>query len=266
MLVDITERKRMEEEQRQTQKLQSIGRLAGGIAHDLNNLLTPILGLTEMTIEGMPEGSKDRVNLEKVLAAAERASQLVEQILTFGRRDRPNRKPVKLGPIVSEVLLLLRSAVSTSIAIRSQVDPETPEVLADATQLHQVLMNLASNAASAMGIKGGSLTVRVAPVTLDAAFCESHGELNPGLHARLSVSDTGGGIDDETLTRIFEPFFTTKGIGEGTGLGLSVVHGIVTSHGGAIHVESEDGVGTTFTVYLPVSQSQTTADSLDGIR
>ncbi len=264
VLVDTTERKRMEEEQRQLQKLQSIGRLAGGIAHDLNNLLTPILGLTEMTIEGMPEGSRDRANLEKVLAAAERASQLVEQILTFGRRDKPNRQSVKLETVMSEAISLLRSVVSSSIAIESRIEPDTPDVLADVTQLHQVVMNLTSNAAAAMGIKGGRLSVRAAPVTLDAAFCESHPALKPGLHAKLTVSDTGKGIDAETLKRIFEPFFTTKGIGEGTGLGLSVVHGIVASHNGAILVESQIGQGTTFTIYLPALRTGMTADVPDG--
>ncbi len=266
VLVDITDRKRMEEEQRQTQKLQSIGRLAGGIAHDLNNLLTPILGLTEITIEGMPKDSEDRVNLEKVLVAAERAAQLVEQILTFGRRDKPNRQPVKLQSLVSEVLSLLRSVMSSSIAIRSQIEPGTPDVSADITQMHQVLMNLASNASAAMGIRGGSFTVHVAPVTLDAVFCGAHPELKPGKYAQMIVSDTGKGIDADTQKRIFEPFFTTKGVGEGTGLGLSVVHGIVTAHGGAIDVESEIGRGTTFRVYLPALHRGTPTDSLDGNR
>jgi len=259
VLVDITERKQMEEELRQSQKLQSIGTLAGGIAHDLNNLLVPILGLTELTMEDLePEGRHYR-NLANVIAAAERARRLVEQILAFSRRDMPSRRLVKLGDIVPEVMPLLRSGVSSSVAIRDKIDPRTPDILADATQLHQVLMNLASNAADAMGIRGGSINIEVSPATLDTAFCLRYANMTPGPAAMLRVSDTGKGMDAETAKRIFEPFFTTKGVGEGTGLGLSVVHGIVTAHGGAIMVDSAVGKGTTFTIYFPAAMGAGTA-------
>jgi PAS domain S-box-containing protein len=253
VLVDITERKQMEEELRQSQKLQSIGTLAGGIAHDLNNLLTPIMGLTELVMENLPEGERDRNNLGNVMAAAERAKRLVAQILAFSRRDKPSRRSIKLSDVVPEVLPLLRSVVPSSIEIREVLDPDTPAIMGDATQLHQVLMNLASNAVAAMGIKGGVLTFAAAPAILDAAFCQRHSAVAPGPAAKLSVSDTGVGMSKETMKRIFEPFFTTKGVGEGTGLGLSVAHGIVSAHGGVLDVESELGKGTTFTIYIPAA-------------
>jgi PAS domain S-box-containing protein len=255
VLVDVTVRKQMEDELRQSQKLQSIGTLAGGIAHDLNNLLVPILGLTELTMDRLPKGERDHRNLANVIAAAERAQRLVEQILAFSRRDKPSRQPIKLTSVVPEVLSLLRSVVPTSVAIREEIDIDTPEILGDATQLHQVLMNLASNASGAMGLKGGVLTIKVAPAMLDAAFCQLHPGVIVGPAAKLSVGDTGRGMDEETIKRIFEPFFTTKGVGEGTGLGLSVVHGIVAAHGGAIDVESGIGKGTTFTIYIPASSA-----------
>jgi PAS domain S-box-containing protein len=255
VLVDVTERKQMEEELRQSQKLQSIGTLAGGIAHDLNNLLVPILGLTELAMEDMAKSDRHYRNLGNVIAAAERARRLVEQILAFSRRDMPSRRPVRLGDIIPEVMPLLRSGVSSSVAIHVEIDPATPEILADATQLHQVLMNLASNAADAMGIKGGSITIQVTPAMLDAAFCQLHTHMTPGPAARLLVSDTGQGMDKETTKRMFEPFFTTKGVGEGTGLGLAVVHGIVSAHGGSISVDSVIGRGTTFTIYFPAASA-----------
>jgi PAS domain S-box-containing protein len=263
VLVDVTERKQMEDELRQSQKLQSIGTLAGGIAHDLNNLLVPILGLTELTMEDMDKSNRHYRNLGNVIAAAERARRLVEQILAFSRRDTPSRRPVRLGDIIPEVMPLLRSGVSSSVAIREQLDPATPAILADATQIHQVMMNLASNAADAMGIKGGSITIQVSPVMLDAAFCQLHADMKPGPAACLRISDTGKGMDKETLKRIFEPFFTTKGVGEGTGLGLAVVHGVVTAHGGAVTVESALGRGTVITIYFPAAPAESLAAASD---
>ena len=248
---EVTDRRRAEAELRQSQKLQSIGTLAGGIAHELNNLLVPIIGLTELTIEKLPERGKNRTNLNNVLAAAERARLLVQNILAFSRRDTPNRQLIKIEPLIEEVLSIVRPVLSTTIDTRHKVDRSTPDIPADAALIHQVLINLMSNAAAAMGLKGGLLDITVSGVDLAESFCRSRAGLVPGRYARIRVSDSGHGMDEETQGRIFEPFFTTKKTGDGTGMGLSVVHGIVSSHNGAIDVESEVGRGTAFTVYFP---------------
>jgi signal transduction histidine kinase len=248
---EVTERRRAEAELRQSQKLQSIGTLAGGIAHELNNLLVPIIGLTELTIEKLPERGRNRTNLNNVLAAAERARLLVQNILAFSRRDTPNRQRIRIEPLIEEVLNIVRPVLPASIDIRHRVDRNTPDIPADAALIHQVLINLMSNAAAAMGLKGGQLEISVSGVDLAESFCRGRSGLVPGRYARIKVSDTGHGMDEETQRRIFEPFFTTKKMGDGTGMGLSVVHGIVSAHSGAIDVESEVGRGTAFTVYFP---------------
>jgi PAS domain S-box-containing protein len=251
VLVDVTERKRMEEELRQSQKMQSIGTLAGGIAHSLNNLLVPILGFIELTMEEFPPGSRQQANLAKAVAAGEQAKQLVQQILAFSRREQAQRRLIKPAALVEEILSLLRSVLPESVEIRHDIDNAAPAIMADATELYQVFLNLASNAAAAMGMKGGVFAVRVAPRNLDAAFCTAHPELAPGPFVELAVSDTGCGIANDVLGRIFEPFFTTKEVGDGTGLGLSVVHGIVSTYRGTIVVETTLQRGTTFIMYLP---------------
>jgi len=248
---EVTDRRRAEAELRQSQKLQSIGTLAGGIAHELNNLLVPIIGLTELTIEKLPERGRNRTNLNNVLAAAERARLLVQNILAFSRRDTPNRQQIKIEPLIDEVLSIVRPVLPTTIDIRLRVERGTPEIPADAALIHQVLINLMSNAAAAMGLKGGFLEITVSGVDLSESFCRTRPGLVPGRYARIRVSDTGHGMDEETQRRIFEPFFTTKKTGDGTGMGLSVVHGIVSAHSGVIEVESEIGRGTAFTVYFP---------------
>jgi PAS domain S-box-containing protein len=252
-LQDVTGLKQMEEELLQSQKMQSIGTFAGGIAHSLNNLLLPILGYIELAMEDFPAESRQRTNLATALDAGEQARQLVQQILAFSRRERTQRRPIKPAALVEEILFLLRSVLPGSVEIRRDIDTAAPTIMADATELYQVFLNLASNAAAAMGMKGGVFSVRVAPRILDTAFCTAHPELEPGRFVEFAVSDTGCGISAEVVGRIFEPFFTTKGVGDGTGLGLSVVHGIVAAYRGAILVDSELQRGTTFTMYLPAA-------------
>jgi len=252
---DITERKRIEAQLSQSRKMDSLGSLAAGIAHDLNNTLTPVLGLTELVLEDMPVGSRARENLERVLAAGEHGKELVAQILAFSREAAPDRKPLDLCGLIRESLALVRATFPATIDIREDIDEGVPSVLAVPTQVHQILMNLASNAQHAMGMKPGVLTIALKRVDVDEGSAALHEELKPGPHAKLTIGDTGPGMDRGTLGRIFDPFFTTKPVGDGTGMGLSVVHGIVKSHEGAITVSSEPGHGTTVEIYLPLAQS-----------
>ncbi|MBU0484888.1 MAG: response regulator [Proteobacteria bacterium] len=255
---DITERKRMEEEReilasqlRQAQKMESIGTLAGGIAHDFNNILTPILGYTEIVMQSLPADSENSINLREVLNAGLRAKDLVKQILTFSRSSGEEREPVALQPIIKESLKLLRSSLPTTIKIHENVDPDCSPILANPTQIHQILMNLCTNAYQAMRNNGGKLTVSLSDIELGPDDYVGNINLQPGKYLRLEVSDTGPGINPTLQEKIFEPYFTTKAHGEGTGLGLSVVHGIVKNHGGHITLYSEPNQGTTFHIYLP---------------
>jgi len=258
---DVSERRRAEEERarleaqlRQAQKLETIGTLAGGIAHDFNNILTAVIGYLDLALPEVPSESRALADLREVRRAADRAKDLVRQILLFSRQGEQERRSVNLASLIKETLKLIRATLPTTIEIRETVDRTTAPVLADPTQLHQVLMNLCTNAAHAMR-QTGVLDVGLGTVTVDAGMAEAPPTLAPGRYAQLRVRDTGHGMDPTTLDRLFEPFFTTKPPGEGTGLGLSVVHGIVTNHGGAIDVESAPGAGTTFTIYLPVAAS-----------
>ena len=250
---DIREHKRLEAEPRQAQKLEAIGVLAGGIAHDFNNILTSIIGFTSLTQMGMPEGSENRENLEQVLKASDRATGLVRQILAFSRQGqgKPERKPMELAPIVQEALKLLRASLPSTIEMRQSLDQDCGSVLGEPTQIHQLVMNLCTNAYQAMRASGGILEVSLTPIDVGSKLARQHAGLQTGPHIRLTVRDNGPGIDPAIRERIFDPFFTTKKAGEGTGLGLSVAHGIVRSHGGAIDVQSAPGGGTEFFVYLP---------------
>jgi len=260
---DITERReaeidkiKMETRLQQAQKMESIGTLAGGIAHDFNNILFPILGYTEFAMSKLPEGNEIRGYLEEVLKGVMRAKELVKQILTFSRQEAQALSLVQIHLIVKETTKLLRASIPATIEIRTNIDPHCGYVLANPTQIHQVLMNLCTNAYHAMRETGGILGIALAPYRLDNRETLKDSHLVPGTYLRLEVSDSGYGIEPDTLKRIFEPYFTTKPKGEGTGLGLSVVHGIVTGHGGHITVYSEPGRGTTFHVYLPMAEAE----------
>lgn len=258
---DITLRKHLESQLRQAQKMEALGTLVGGIAHDFNNILAVILGYTELAQAKVPPRSPIRRNLQEALQAARRAKDLVQQILAFSRHTEVERRPVRLLPLVREALALLRASLPSTIEMRHFLDPDVGSVLADPTQIHQIMMNLGANAEYAMRQTGGLLEVRLEAVDVAAVAATAHPQLKPGAYVRLTVRDTGHGMTPDVMERIFEPFFTTKGVGEGTGMGLAVVHGIVTSHGGAITVDSTPGQGTTFTIYLPRLQ-EAVAESL----
>jgi PAS domain S-box-containing protein len=251
IMQDITDRKKLEEQFRQAQKMEAIGTLAGGIAHDFNNILAAISGYTELSRLILKDNPEVRDHLGSVMQAASRATDLVKQILSFSRQQRLERRPIQLRPVVTECLELLRASIPSTIAFDIALAADAPTVLADATQVHQVLMNLGTNAWHAMKDGPGRLQVKLDGVTVDAALAATQPRLRPGAYARLSVGDTGCGMDQATLRRIFEPFYTTKAPGEGTGLGLAVVHGIMASHDGAVTVYSQPGEGTVFHLYFP---------------
>jgi signal transduction histidine kinase len=229
----------------QSQKMEALGTLAGGIAHDLNNALVPIIGLSNVLSARAPEGSRERAMLAVIEESGERARDLVQRILMFSRRTEPERRHLDIAVFAANALRLLRASIPATIVVAEKIAP-TPLVLADEGQLYQVLMNLVVNAAQAIGDQMGTITVEVGPTS-------------GGDAVRVAVSDTGGGMDEATRQRIFEPFFTTKSVGEGTGLGLSVVHGIVASHGGGITVESSPGQGSCFTFRLPAAAENAAA-------
>jgi len=258
VIVDISDRKGLEEQLRQAQKMEAIGTLAGGIAHDFNNILAAIIGYTELAAADLPEDHAGKADLDQVYRASLRAKKLIEQILSFSRQSKPERKPVRIGPIVKEALRFLRASLPTTIEIKESLEDGNDVILADVTEIHQLLMNLAMNAAQAMAEKGGTLEVRLERVELDEDAAGRFVDLSPGPHQRLSVSDTGTGMDQKTMARIFEPFFTTKEPGMGTGMGLAVAHGIVKGHGGAIKVTSQPGLGSYFEIYLPLREKQVT--------
>jgi PAS domain S-box-containing protein len=261
--IDITENKKAEEEKKEleaqllrSQKMQAIGTLAGGIAHEFNNVLWLILGNTELALANMPEGTPAHHSLKMVEMACYRAKDIVRQILGFSRQTEQKRIPLKISSIVKESLKLLRSSIPKTVEIRQDISTELDTALADPTQINQVVMNLCTNASYAMREKGGILEVRLEPIELDKSEATQHQDLNPGKYIRLTVQDTGHGIGPEVIERIFDPFFTTKEVGEGTGMGLSVVHGIVKSHGGVTSVNSEPGKGATFQVFIPSIESE----------
>ena len=247
---DITEFKKMETNLQQAQKIEAIGALAGGIAHDFNNILFPVIGFAEMLKEDLPENSDLHKNVDEILAGANRARDLVQQILTFSRQNEEDIQPLKPHLIIKEVSKLIRSVIPTSIEIKKFIDPKTLPILADPTQIHQVAMNLITNAYQAIQESVGVLTIRLQNIA-DADIPKHNLKLGNGPHILFSIGDTGIGIDKFALEKIFDPYYTTKPKGKGTGLGLSVVHGIVTKYGGDIIVNSSLEHGTTFDIYLP---------------
>ncbi len=251
---DITELKKMEFNLQQAQKMEAIGTLAGGIAHDFNNILFPILGHAEMLLQDVPDDGLFRSGLGKIYSGALRAKDLVKQILSFSRQESSDLILMKMQPIVKEALALIRSSIPTTIEIKQDIRKECGSIKADPTQIHQILMNLTTNAYHAMDEMGGELKVTLKEIELDE-FDLITPHLTPGFYACLIVADTGTGMDKDLTQRIFDPFFTTKEKGKGTGMGLSVVHGIVKRMNGAINVDSEPGKGTKFYVYLPLANS-----------
>ncbi|UCH96244.1 MAG: response regulator [Candidatus Aminicenantes bacterium] len=269
ILIDITTRKRAEEERqkledqlRQAQKMESLGTLAGGIAHDFNNILSAIMGYTELTLELVSEESKARFNLMQVLGASDRAKELVRHILAFSRKSEKERRPIWLNDVVDDTLKLMRSILPTTIEIRQAIPQMENPVLANSAEIHQIVMNLCTNAGHAMRMKGGVLKIGLKEIEVEPGIIDRI-HLESGAYQQLTVSDTGHGMSPDIMERIFDPYFTTKQEGKGTGMGLSVVHGIVKSYGGDITVYSEPGKGTTFQVFLPVSKEKEVAALID---
>ncbi|MBI5503717.1 MAG: PAS domain S-box protein [Deltaproteobacteria bacterium] len=252
---DITERRHLEAELRQSHKMEAVGRLAGGIAHDFNNILGAIIGNVELATQDVGRGHPAVESLDEIAKASRRAKDLVHRILAFSRQQQPSQSVMSLQPIVDESVSLLRVVLPAGIELVTTLDPDTPPVRADASHIHQVLVNLCTNAWQALEARVGRIDVALDAVTVDAEDARASADLRAGLFARLSVTDAGEGMDAATLERIFEPFFTTKSAGGGTGLGLSVVHGIVKAHGGAIAVTSAPGKGTRFCLYFPAVET-----------
>ncbi len=258
ILRDVTERKRsmiekekLEQQLRQAQKMESIGTLAGGVAHDFNNILTAIIGYANIAKMKMQPDDALHSSIDSILSSAERAADLTGSLLAFSRKQIINPKPVNINMIVRGVEKLLRHLIGEEVDLSTRLDDGNPVIMADTGQIEQVLLNLVTNARDAMP-HGGAIAITTQAIDLDEDFVKRHGFGTPGRYALVSVSDTGTGMDAETREKIFEPFFTTKEAGGGTGLGLAIVYGIVKQHNGSISVYSEPGKGTTFNIYIPL--------------
>ncbi len=260
-MTEITERKRAEEEKasleaqlRQAHKMEAIGTLAGGVAHEFNNILGVIIGNNELALMDMPDWNPAKNCLKEIQKASLRAKDVVRNILSFARKTPAERTPIQISTVIKESLKLLRASVPTMIEIRQNISCERDMILADPTEVNQVLMNLCTNAVHATGVKAGALEVGLEPIALDKDSAAKYDGLNPGDFVKLTVRDTGYGIDPEIIGRIFDPYFTTKSLAERTGMGLAIVYGIVKKHDGAIRVESEAGKGTVFEVLFPLHE------------
>jgi nitrogen-specific signal transduction histidine kinase len=249
---DITERLNLEQQLRQSQKMQSVGQLAAGVAHDFNNVLTIIQGHCELVLMGEKVTKNGLESLDQIRMASERAAKLTQQLLTFGRKQFMQIELMDINDIIQQVTQMLRRVLGENVSLRTNLAPRLPAIEADATMMEQVIMNLSVNARDAMP-GGGSLTIGTVPVMVSRAYVEKNPEAREGTFICLSVSDNGTGIESDKLNKLFEPFFTTKEVGKGTGLGLATVYGIVKQHQGWIEVESELGKGSVFKVYLPAT-------------
>jgi signal transduction histidine kinase len=246
-----TEKSKIEAQLFQVQKMETIGTLAGGIAHDFNNILTPIIGYAGMALEELPPDSHLKEDIEQINNAASRGKSIIQQILTFSRQIDVDKKSLLLHNVINEVIDLLKVTTPSNIKVRKALDPECGSIIANKTQMHQVIMNLAVNSFYAMKESGGILDIKLTKEYIYKTQLKPYKNLKEGNYVVLTVADTGHGMNKYTMDRIFEPFFTNKDVGEGTGLGLSVVHGIIKNHNGFITVDSESGKGTTFRIYLP---------------
>ena len=262
--IDITESKRAQREKehlqrqlQQAQKMEAVGTLAGGIAHDFNNILSAVLGFTELALDAIEKDTHIQDDLQEVYTAGLRAKELVQQILTFARQSDEELKPIQINHIVKEVMKFIRSSIPTTIEIKHNIESDS-YIMGDTTQIHQIMMNLCTNAAHAMETKGGLLEVTLKDITIDQLNVTEKSQLKPGNYIELKVSDTGDGIDPQIIDKIFNPYFTTKKLGEGTGMGLAMVHGIVDTYNGTISVASHLGVGTIFTINLPIARESNT--------
>jgi signal transduction histidine kinase/ActR/RegA family two-component response regulator len=262
---EITQERKLEDQLLQSQKMEAIGTLAGGIAHDFNNMLAAILGFTEMAMEDLPDHPDVEKNLQNVSKAAMRARDLVKQILAFSRKTDHERNPLSLLPLIKETVQLLRASIPTTIEIKFTATATSDTVLAAPVEIQQILMNLATNASLAMQEKGGTLDVSLTDINFEPDSPVFGADISPGEYVQLMVKDTGTGMGPDVMKRIFEPFFTTREVGKGTGMGLSVVYGIVKDLQGTVTVESELGVGSTFSVLLPKVKTDEQAEAVKTI-